>query len=599
MSLESKVLPSSLHAILETADNGFFTTAAQACGNVANAEALPVELLRALGDFDTTPALLDTYLQARATEAGARRVFSTWAMSRGQEWLAHLTQEGNGTARPGPGIELVTLGAQKISLQYSNLPAGGSYAVHFLASFPSNIGDNFYLALEGAKDNESIRFSNSNVSLVHDGVVFACNARVQKLYSLVVNSDCARLYVNGVLEKSKRRSGSRSFDRVVVRLLGDPGPDLGGYIHGIEIQHTPASTLSPFGEDRPLFATRAVELIDSGDTSKVYHLLKGVDEKWLSGIEDKILALLDTQLTKHGVQEWIYDTLLSWVSPERAAQWTKEHAGALPTPILSVNHLTAQFMLTPNKRFALSSLIKRSGRERFLVLDDVNFDVFPGDIVGIVGANGAGKSTLLKAVAGLLPIHKGEIILRAQHLLLSAGLGARNELTGRENIYLAGTFMGLSKAQLDKLFDEIWEFSELGPAIDKPFKYYSDGMKGRLVFSLATSVSPDLLMLDELLSAGDIKFQKKAADRMSQLIDRAKAVIIVTHSMPFVAQRCNKAVLISGGKMKAYGDPQEVISHYLNVLHMGDASSGTDFNPLDMAIQQQMQTSGFAETARH
>ncbi|HMV56417.1 MAG TPA: ATP-binding cassette domain-containing protein [Nitrospira sp.] len=593
MSLESRVFPSSLHAILETADNGFFTTAAQACTTVEHGEALPAELFRALGDFDATPALLDDYLLAQATQSGARRVFSTWAMPRGQEWLAHLTQEGNGTARSGPGIELVTLGAQKISLQYSNLPAGGSYAVHFLASFPSNVGDNFYLALEGSSSSESIRFSNSNVSLVNDSAVFACNARVQKLYSLVINGTSARLYVNGVLEKCKQRPGNRAFDRMVVRLLGDPGPDLGGYIHGIELQHTSAAVLSPFGEEQALFAARAAELIESGDASKVYHLLNGVDEKWLPGIEERILALLDIQLTKHGVQEWIYDTLLSWVSPERAARWTKEHAGALPTPILSVSHLTAQFMLTPNKRFALSSLVKRSGRERFLVLDDVNFDVFPGDIVGIVGANGAGKSTLLKAVAGLLPIHKGEIILRSHHLLLSAGLGARNELTGRENIYLAGTFMGLSKAQLDKLFDEIWEFSELGSAIDKPFKYYSDGMKGRLVFSLATSISPDLLMLDELLSAGDIKFQKKAADRMSQLIDRAKAVIVVTHSIPFVAQRCNKAVLISGGKMKAYGDPQEVISHYLNVLHMGDANSGTDFNSLDMNLQLQTPAGGF------
>lgn len=587
MSLESKVLPSSLCAILETADNGFFTTALQACSNVSHTEALPVQLLRALGDFDTSPALLDSYLLARAAEAGVQRVFSTWAMTRGQEWLAYLSQEGNGMARPGPGVELVTLGAQKISLLYSNLPAGGSYAVHFLASFPSNIGDNFYLALKGSKDNESIRFSNSNVSLVHDGVVFACNTRVQKLYSLVVNSDCARLYVNGVLEKSKQRSGNRTFDRLVVRLLGDPGPDLSGYIHGLEIQHTSSAVLNPFGEDQALFVARAMELIESGDTSKVYHLLKGVDENWLSGIEENILALLDAQLTKHGVQEWIYDTLLSWISPARVAQWVKEHAGALPTPILSVNHLSAQFMLTPNKRFALSSLIRRSGRERFLVLDDVNFNVFPGDIVGIVGANGAGKSTLLKAVAGLLPINKGEIVLRANHLLLSAGLGARNELTGRENIYLAGTFMGLSKAQLDSLFDEIWEFSELGAAIDKPFKYYSDGMKGRLVFSLATSVSPDLLMLDELLSAGDIKFQKKAADRMGQLINRAKAVIVVTHSVSFVTQRCNKAVLISGGKVKAYGDPQEVISHYLNVLHLGDYSAGTDLNPLDMSLQIQ------------
>ena len=559
-------------------------------------------LLAALECFAAKPELLGNWMAARAAARGLRRIFSTWDLRDADGWLVSaaagyagkgLFVEGNGTVRISRVIELVTLGQQTAAVRYVNLPSRGTYSVHVLASFPSNVSDNFYLSLEGQQGAESIRFSNTSVTLVSDGSVCNVNTKSPALYSLLVSPKGARLYINGLLHKSKRRAAAQCFDELVVKLLGEHGPDLSGVIHGIEVQHADGTVDSFFGDDRAQFVAQMQRLLVQKNVSETYHLLSGIDDGWLGELDESLLELLDTQVNGRGVQEWIFDQFLQRVPPPLASRWIATHQNTLPAPVLSVRGLTAEFMLSPNKRFALDSLVSRKGRERFLVLDDISFDVFPGDIVGIIGPNGAGKSTLLRAIAGLMPIQHGEIVLRAPHLLLSAGIGARNELTGRENIYLAGTFMGLSRAQINGMFEEIHEFSELGRAIDKPFKFYSDGMKGRLIFALATSVSPQLLMLDELLSAGDIKFQKKAADRMEQLLDRAKSVIVVTHSMPFVAQRCNKALLVSEGRLAAYGDPREVIAHYLKILHLGDSAGDSDFNPLNMNLQQQTAAAGF------
>lgn len=549
-------------------------------------------LLQTWVNDSTSLHRLEVYLAKAASVAGTTRIFSTWEQVDASNWFgpregAWLRKEGNGIIRCGAGLELVTLGEQTAQVVCQGLPDQGDYLVHLLACFPSNVGDNFYASLEGGAGGEAVRFSNTNVSLVTDGAVCMVNTRSAHLYTLHVGQGRVRLYVDGLLQKSKLRDNSQGFHQFVLKLIGEHGPDLSGYIHGLEIRHSKHPIEAVFGDDVAAFSLRLQELVADKNLNEIYHLLKGVDDDWLAGLESSLLALLDEHVTHRGVQEWIYDQILARVSPAAAAAWVDKHRNRLPAPVLSVRNLSAQFMLTPNKRFALGALVGGKGRERFNVLSDINFDVFPGDIVGIIGPNGAGKSTLLRAIAGLMPIQKGEIVLRAQHLLLSAGIGARNELTGRENIYLAGSFMGLSKAQIDALFDEIWAFSELGSAIDKPFKYYSDGMKGRLVFSLATSVSPQLLMLDELLGAGDIKFQKKAADRMEQLLNRANSVVIVTHSMSFVAQRCNKALLVAGGRLAAYGDPKEVIAHYLNILHLGDMPGDADFNPMEWNMSQQ------------
>lgn len=196
------------------------------------------------------------------------------------------------------------------------------------------------------------------------------------------------------------------------------------------------------------------------------------------------------------------------------------------------------------------------------VLRDISFSLDRGEILGIIGRNGAGKSTLLRVIAGMIAYDEGNIKVYGRPLLLTPGLGFRDELSGRENIEVGGVILGLTKRRIKEKIDEIIDFAELREAIDRPFKYYSDGMKARLIFSVATSVEPEILMLDELLSAGDISFAEKAAMRMNQLIREAQTIIIVTHNLKFVRDNCTKALYIKDGLIKFIGSPNEAATMF-------------------------------------
>lgn len=193
------------------------------------------------------------------------------------------------------------------------------------------------------------------------------------------------------------------------------------------------------------------------------------------------------------------------------------------------------------------------------VLRDISFSVKKGETLAIIGRNGAGKSTLLRVIAGMIAYDEGEVRVYGRPLLLTPGLGFRDELSGRENIEVGGVILGLTKRKVREKMDEIIDFAELRDAIDRPFKYFSDGMKARLIFSVATSVEPEILMLDELLSAGDISFAEKAATRMDQLITQAQTIIIVTHNLKFVRDHCTKALYLKDGRVKYFGKPDEAV----------------------------------------
>jgi ABC-type polysaccharide/polyol phosphate transport system ATPase subunit len=264
-------------------------------------------------------------------------------------------------------------------------------------------------------------------------------------------------------------------------------------------------------------------------------------------------------------------------SPDRT-RWNEVAARIVPRPVIEVDDLTVRF----HKDFARASHILgrfRRDAETFNVLESVNFSAYPGDVVGIIGHNGAGKSTFLRTLAGLIPIDAGRIRVRNNFMLLRGGLGIRPHLTGRENVVSAGIYMGLTPNDARKLIDDILEFSELGEHFDRPTKYYSDGMMSRLIFSLATSVSPEILLLDELLGAGDISFQEKAKRRMDNFIRSSRVVIVVTHGVQFVRESCNKALVLDHGKQLYFGEPEKAVSVYLTQLNMslGTKESGSRF----------------------
>jgi ABC-type polysaccharide/polyol phosphate transport system ATPase subunit len=179
----------------------------------------------------------------------------------------------------------------------------------------------------------------------------------------------------------------------------------------------------------------------------------------------------------------------------------------------------------------------------------------------------------------LIPIATGSVRVKQNFMLLRGGIGIQPHLTGRQNVVSAGIYLGLTPAQAKALVPDILEFSELGESFDRPTKYYSDGMLSRLVFAVATSISPEILLLDELLGAGDISFQEKAKRRLDAFLSAARVVVVVTHSIDFVRNNCNKALVMAHGKQLYFGEPSTAVSVYLSHLHLslGTQQSATRF----------------------
>lgn len=235
---------------------------------------------------------------------------------------------------------------------------------------------------------------------------------------------------------------------------------------------------------------------------------------------------------------------------------------------------------TPPKRLKVNKTVANIGEETivqatnlglsyrvngkdFWALRDCNFSVKQGEIVGIIGSNGAGKSTLCKLMSGILKPDAGALEVNGEiSALLSLGSGFNKQLTGKDNIYLNGQLLGIPKRDLDYLYDDIVAFSGLEGFIDVPVKNYSKGMISRLGFSIATMLEPDIFIIDEALSTGDMAFYEKASKRIQQMITTAKAVIIVTHSMAFVKKVCTKAIWVKQGSIMHIGDPAETIDMY-------------------------------------
>jgi lipopolysaccharide transport system ATP-binding protein len=213
----------------------------------------------------------------------------------------------------------------------------------------------------------------------------------------------------------------------------------------------------------------------------------------------------------------------------------------------------------------------------FWALKDVSFDVAPGEALGIIGRNGAGKSTLLKVVSRITAPTTGEVRLRGKVAsLLEIGTGFHSELTGRENIFLNGAIMGMSRADVRARFDEIIAFADVDPFIDTPVKHYSSGMYVRLAFAVAAHLRPDILLVDEVLAVGDAAFQKKCLGKMQRVASGGRTVLFVSHNVAAIARLCTRAILLSHGGVVADGPVASVVATYLGGT-LGDAPHEVDF----------------------
>jgi ABC-type polysaccharide/polyol phosphate transport system ATPase subunit len=216
-------------------------------------------------------------------------------------------------------------------------------------------------------------------------------------------------------------------------------------------------------------------------------------------------------------------------------------------------------------RQTLTGRMRRGDEETtFWALRDVTFKVVRGESLAVIGPNGAGKSTLLQVLAGIITPSAGVVeVVGHVSSLLTLGAGFDGDLSGRDNIRLAGAFMGLDHRTVDERLPAMVDYADLGPFIDAPIKTYSSGMRARLGFAIATSVEPDILLLDEVLATGDAAFREKSKARVLELVRQAKAIVLVTHDMTWVTEYCNRAMLLEKGGIVAEGKPEEVVAiHY-------------------------------------
>jgi len=207
-------------------------------------------------------------------------------------------------------------------------------------------------------------------------------------------------------------------------------------------------------------------------------------------------------------------------------------------------------------------------QEEFWALEDINFEIKKGEVVGIIGPNGAGKSTILKLLSRILVPNKGKIEISGKlSALIEVTAGFHPELTGRENVYLNGTILGMTKREIDSKFDQIVDFSGIAEFIDTPVKRYSSGMYSRLGFSVAVHMDPDILLVDEVLSVGDIAFQAKCTKKMRELLKSNTTIILVSHNLTLIESLCNRVILLQKGKIIKEGISDEVIPYYQNIVY--------------------------------
>lgn len=250
-------------------------------------------------------------------------------------------------------------------------------------------------------------------------------------------------------------------------------------------------------------------------------------------------------------------------------------------PILEIKNISKKFQIQHNgqvymsMRETLSSIFKRNAsiKEDFYALKDISFHVEQGECIGIIGKNGAGKSTLLKVLSRITPPTTGSIISRGRMAsLLEVGTGFHPELTGRENVFLNGSILGMSRKEIQSKFDEIIDFSGTERFLDTPLKFYSSGMQLRLAFSVAAFLEPEIMVIDEVLAVGDAEFQKKCIGKMEDVNKHGRTILFVSHDLNAVRNLCKSTILLKNGQIAMSGTSEEIINYY---LHSAIASNTT------------------------
>ncbi len=263
------------------------------------------------------------------------------------------------------------------------------------------------------------------------------------------------------------------------------------------------------------------------------------------------------------------------------------------TPAISLRGIGKKYRISPSRSSRLGEILsfgKAKRSHEFWALQDINLDVEPGTTLGVVGRNGAGKSTLLSIISGVLRPTTGEVEVRGRlTAIFGIGTGFNPLFTGRENAMLSGLILGIEHDEMVERFDDIEAFADIGEFMDQPIKTYSSGMRSRLGFAVAINVEPDVLVIDEALSAGDSAFKKKAIQRMYDLKDSGSTVLFVSHSMGMVKRFCTEAVLLHKGRLVTTGSPEEVVDHYEEMLAKSQEMKNAGPSELDKQLDYEIE----------
>ncbi len=315
-----------------------------------------------------------------------------------------------------------------------------------------------------------------------------------------------------------------------------------------------------------LFEQLLVEYARVGDIvqlSRHLHAFEGLPHLLSQAAYE--LALAANLRQPEGYRDYLTDLLVARRAEAEQSAALAALSDVEPAPIVKVENVCVSIDSNPSRHASLSQLFGRR-QKKIDLLRGVDLRAYAGDIVGIIGKNGAGKTTFLKTLVAAMPISAGRISVDGHPILLRPGAGMQGDLTGRENVIKTGLYMGYLPEELHDLMDEIIAFAELEEHIDRPFRYYSDGMRARLIFALATAIPRDILLFDELLSAGDMGFQRRAMKRLDEFIRKAKLVFVVQHTFDFVLSRCTKCLLLDHGRPVYFGDPDIATEIYKESL---------------------------------
>lgn len=488
------------------------------------------------------------------------------------EMVSHLSMEGTRPPLAAEGqitMETAAGSPERALMVFRTAPQTPGMVYWFKLRIDSAAEDQcqFRLISESGYEEEIIRIKPSSFVMGRSQELNIPMIGHTRLTALVVDGHYIHLYMDGILcyRRARSRAGRPSGFLIDMNTSATHDGRLKILAMGVGSLDQKFGGFTPTDDAVP--ANIAANYLAAGMTSEFGKITHAVQDLDIFDYQDVLRdGIIKMESSRDLSRRWITRPILSNLHGKNLDTASEHLDIHLQNPMVKAENLGVKFLANPAKAQSLFGMFS-SGEDRknmLQVFQDISFDLYSGDTLGIIGHNGAGKTTLLRTIAGVIGLSTGRVQIRGQSILLRPGAGMREDLTGRQNILLGGIFMGHSIAQSKSIIDDVIEFSELGEAIDRPYRYYSDGMRSRLVFSIATAIPPDILMLDELLGAGDLAFQEKANERLSSYISKAKVVIVVEHSLGFVNTKCNKVLYIGRGHRIFYGDPQIAVTQYMS-----------------------------------